>query len=169
MCGRNDDSILRDSGKSRGCWQEWPVLAGVTVRWPDLTTVEGRCGFWNAFWNLRQRPGGSWSFCLPVIEQDVLLLDLASVYLSALKTPATPHAGCLNRLTGLQWDFPSGSMEKNPPAMQETQVRSLGQEDSLEKEMAPHSSVLAWRIPWIPWTEEPGGLQFIASQRIRHD
>ena len=145
------------------------MLAGVTVRWPDLTTVEGRCGFWNAFWNLRQRPGGSWSFCLPVIEQDVLLLDLASVYLSALKTPATPHAGCLNRLTGLQWDFPSGSMEKNPPAMQETQVRSLGQEDSLEKEMAPHSSVLAWRIPWIPWTEEPGGLQFIASQRIRHD
>ena len=45
------------------------------------------------------------------------LLDLASVYLSALKTPATPYAGCLNRLTGLQWDFPSGSMEKNPLAM----------------------------------------------------
>ena len=44
---------------------------------------------------------------------------------------------------------------KNPPAMQETRVRSLGQEDSLEKGMATHSSILAWRIPW---TEEPGGL-----------
>jgi len=46
-------------------------------------------------------------------------------------------------------------MVRNPPAMQETQVRSPGQEDSLEKEMATHSSILAWRIPW---TEAPGGL-----------
>ena len=46
-------------------------------------------------------------------------------------------------------------MVKNPPAMQETQVRSQGQEDTLEKGMATHSSVLAWRIPW---TEEPDGL-----------
>ena len=48
------------------------------------------------------------------------------------------------------------SVVKNPPAMQETQFRSLGQKDPLEKEMATHSSILAWRIPW---TEEPGGLQ----------
>ena len=47
-------------------------------------------------------------------------------------------------------------MVKNLPAVQETQVGSLGQEDALEKEMATHSSVLSWRIPW---TEEPGGLQ----------
>ena len=52
-------------------------------------------------------------------------------------------------------------MVKNLPAMQETQVQSLGQEDLLEKEMAPHSSILAWRIP--P-TEEPGGLQSMGSQ-----
>ena len=51
-------------------------------------------------------------------------------------------------------------MVKNLPAMQETQVRSLGQEDSLEKGMATHSSILAWRIPW---TEEPGGLQSMGS------
>ena len=60
-------------------------------------------------------------------------------------------------------------MVKNPPAMQEaqeTQVRSLGQEDPLEKRMATHSSILAWRIPW---TEEPGGLQSMRSQRVRHD
>ena len=52
------------------------------------------------------------------------------------------------------------------PAMQETWVRSLGQEDPLEKEMASHSSLLGWRIPW---TEEPGGLQSMGSQRVRHD
>ena len=55
---------------------------------------------------------------------------------------------------------------KHLPAMQETQVLSLGQEDPLEKEMATHSSILAWRIPW---TEEPGGLQSTGSQRVRHD
>ena len=55
---------------------------------------------------------------------------------------------------------------KNPPAMQETRVQSLGQKDSLEKGMATHSSILAWRIPW---TEEPGGLQSMGSQRVRHD
>jgi len=54
---------------------------------------------------------------------------------------------------------------KNPPAMQETLVRSLGWEDSLEKEMATHCSILAWRIPW---TEEPGVIQSIGSQRVRH-
>ena len=51
-------------------------------------------------------------------------------------------------------------------AMQETQVRSLGWEDPLEKEMAPHSSTLAWKIPW---TEEPGRLQSMGSQRVGHN
>ena len=55
---------------------------------------------------------------------------------------------------------------KRLPAMQETRVRSLGWEDPLEKEMATHSSILAWRIPW---TEEPGGLQSTGSQRVRHN
>ena len=55
---------------------------------------------------------------------------------------------------------------KNQPEMQETQVQSLGQEDPLEKEMATHSSILAWRIPW---TDEPGGLQSMGSQRVGHD
>ena len=50
--------------------------------------------------------------------------------------------------------------------MQETQLRSLGQEDSLEEEMATHSSILAWETPW---TEESGGLQFMGWQRVRHD
>ena len=55
---------------------------------------------------------------------------------------------------------------KYPPAMQETWVQSLGWEDPLEKEMVTHSRILAWRIPW---TEEPGGLKSIGSQRIGHD
>ena len=55
---------------------------------------------------------------------------------------------------------------KNLPAMQETWVQSLGQEDPLEKGMATHSSILAWEIPW---TEEPGGLQSMGLQRVRHD
>ena len=55
---------------------------------------------------------------------------------------------------------------KSPPARQETRVQSLGQEDPLEKGMAAHSSILAWRIPWI---EEHGGLQSMGLQRIEHD
>ena len=55
---------------------------------------------------------------------------------------------------------------KRLPGMQETWVRSLGREDPLEKEMATHSSTLAWRIPW---TEEPSRLQSMGSQRVRHD
>ena len=56
-------------------------------------------------------------------------------------------------------------MVKDLPAMQETQVQSLGQEDPLEKEMATYSGILAWRIPW---TEEPGGLQSMGLQKVRH-
>ena len=55
---------------------------------------------------------------------------------------------------------------KHLPTMRETRVQQLGQEDLLEKEMATHSSILAWRIPW---TEEPGSLQSIGSQRVRHN
>ena len=57
-------------------------------------------------------------------------------------------------------------MVKHLSTMQETWVRSLGQEDPLEKEMVTHSSTLAWKIPW---TEEPGRLQSIGLQRVRHD
>ena len=55
---------------------------------------------------------------------------------------------------------------KNLPVMQESQVRFLGQEDPLEKEVPNHSSILAWRIPW---TEEAGGLQPMGSQTVRHN
>ena len=61
---------------------------------------------------------------------------------------------------------PVAQTVKNLSAMQETQVRSLGWQDPLEKVMAIHSNILAWRIPW---TEVPGGLRSIALQRVRHD
>ena len=66
-------------------------------------------------------------------------------------------------------DFSGGSVAqtvKSLPAVQETRVRSLGGEDPLEEGMATHSSILAWKIPWM---EEPGGLQSMGSQRVRHD
>ena len=61
---------------------------------------------------------------------------------------------------------PVAHLVENLPAMQETRVQSLGLDDPLEKEMATHSSILAWAIPW---TEEPGGLQSKGSQRVGHD
>ena len=63
-------------------------------------------------------------------------------------------------------DFPVAQMVKESAAMQETRVRSLGREDLLEKGMAIHSSILAWRMPW---TEKPGGQQSMGSQRVGHD
>ena len=62
--------------------------------------------------------------------------------------------------------FLAGSVVKNPSASQEMWDRFLGQKDPLEEEMATHSSILAWRIPW---TEKPGGLQFMGSQRVGHN
>ena len=62
--------------------------------------------------------------------------------------------------------FPGGSNSKESVCNVETWVQSLGWEDPLEEEMAIHSSILAWRIPW---TEEPGRLQTTGSQRVRHD
>ena len=73
---------------------------------------------------------------------------------------------CNQALVSVYWDFPVAQMAKNLPAVQETCIQSLGQEDSLEKKMAAHSSILALRIPW---TEEPCGLQSMGSQRVRHD
>ena len=71
-------------------------------------------------------------------------------------------------LTTLLWYGASlvAQMVKHLPAMLETWVQSLGQEDPLEKQMAPHSSILAWRIPWM---EEPDRLLSMGSQRVGHD
>ena len=75
----------------------------------------------------------------------------------------------INKSTGHRGSLrasPVAQSLKNLPAVQETWVRSLGWEEPLEKEMATYSSILAWKISW---TEEPGGLQSMGSQRARHD
>ena len=69
--------------------------------------------------------------------------------------PQAGHVLNFDTVCTIFWSFPSGSVIKNLSAMQETLVQSLGLEDPLEKEMATHSSIPAWRIPW---TEEPGSL-----------
>ena len=74
----------------------------------------------------------------------------------------------MNSFETLTWRWASlvAQMVKNLPKVQETRVQALAREDPLEKGMATHSSILAWRIPW---TEEPGGLQSMGSQRVGHN
>ena len=76
------------------------------------------------------------------------------------------HCWLFGSIYGLIMGFPGTSVAKNLPTMQGTQVRSLGPKDPLEEEMATHSSILAWKIPW---TEEPGGLQLCGCKRVGHD
>ena len=93
------------------------------------------------------------------MQPSVHLLNVFDSKCSMLTTLNIKHQACvLMLLQGINvflWDFSVAHMVKNLPVMQETQVQSLGQEDPLEKGMATHSSILAWRIPW---TEESGGL-----------
>ena len=72
----------------------------------------------------------------------------------------------MNKTAFPHGEFEVAQMVKRLPTMRETWVQSLGQEDLLEKEMATHSSIFAWKIPWM---EEPGRLQSMGSQRIGHN
>ena len=92
-----------------------------------------------------------------------------------IPTPASSFSGLQYHISRSLWkillySYMGASLVsqtvRNPPAMQETQVWSLGQEDPLEKGMANHASILVWRIPWV---EEPGGLQSTGSQRVGHN
>ena len=76
--------------------------------------------------------------------------------------PQNPKCLLFEIQTVIEMSYPGGSAIENLTTMQETGVRSLGGEDPLEQEMATHSSILAWRIPW---TEEPGGLQSMGLQK----
>ena len=85
----------------------------------------------------------------------------ASLVAQTVKNPSTMQETWVRSLVSLV-----AQLVKNLPAVQETRVQSLGWEDPLEKEMATHSSILAWKISW---TEEPGGLQSMGSQRVGHN
>ena len=82
------------------------------------------------------------------------------------KLPQTPSTSLVFTLIPFSSASLVAQTVKRLPTMWETRVRSLGWEDPLEKEMATHSSILAWKIPW---TEEPGRLQSMGLQRVRHD
>ena len=111
------------------------------------------------------------SYLLPCLPDDGLNLKPVDSSRDSSGMPLDPvsvqilHNTRLREIKG----FPGGSAVKNLPAIQELQemrVQSLGREDPLEEGMAPHSSILAWRIPW---TEKPGGLQSIETLRVWHD
>ena len=95
------------------------------------------------------------SLCLFFLVFYYFFIWLHWVFIEAYKIFQLWHLG-----------FPVAQMVKTLPAVGETQVRSLGQEDPLEKGMATHSSILAWRTAWAG---EPGGLQFVGMQRVRHN
>ena len=94
------------------------------------------------------------------------LLYSRQIICVAGQTPKRFFVQAPKKSCNIQSGLPGGSVVNNPPAMQETWVQSLGWEDPLEKEMATHSSILAWKIPW---TEEPGGLQSMGLHRVGHD
>ena len=84
-----------------------------------------------------------------------------------IQPPGKPHSTWhIWGLLTISWGSPVAQTVKSLPAVQETWVRSLGEEYPLEKEMATHSNILAWKIPW---TEEPSRLQSMGSQRVGHD
>ena len=95
-----------------------------------------------------------WSDCTSCSAQ-VAQIDKHKTRQAALRFPYTQGER-----------FPAGSAVKHLPAKQEMQVRSLGQEDPLERKRATRSSILVWEIPW---TEEPGGLRSMGLQRVGHD
>ena len=103
-----------------------------------------------AMWKTRVRSLG---------REDPLEKEIAT-HSSILAAPPPHKRGSKKRASLV------AQLVRNPPAVQETRVRSLGWEDPLEKEMATHSSILAWQISW---TEEPDGLQSMGSQRVGHD
>ena len=89
-----------------------------------------------------------------------------------MSSQGSQSLGQINKIEDFFWlpitddGFPGGSNVKHLPAMRETWVRSLGWEDPEEKEMATHSSILAWKLPWM---EKPGRLQSMGSQSVEHD
>ena len=97
-----------------------------------------------------------------------VVISISKYYPHLIEKSCASNCNCLSAISRIYIVLysitasPGGSVANNLPAKQKTPIQSLGQEDPLEKEMAIHSSILAWRIPW---TEEPGGLQSMGSQK----
>ena len=105
---------------------------------------------------------------LKVKEKNLISLEIKEMNMSMIHL-YTNHQGKILKIDSICGCHRAPlmvQMVRNLPATQETQVQSRGREDPLEKGMAAHFHILAWRIPW---TEEPGELQFMGSQRVRHN
>ena len=111
------------------------------------------------FWMLSFKP------IFPLSSFTFIKRLFSSSLLSAIRVVSSAYLRLLIFLLGVGGSLVAQRL-KRLPAMRETWIRSLGWEDPLEKEMATHYSILAWRIPW---TEEPGGLQSTGLQRVGHD
>ena len=160
------DSIQHRCLPSLGCLWPWNPRAP-SLCWPASsrapTTIHS--SFQEGLWALP----GAWvrpaaqNTCFPLLEQPKPLLFGSCTLLAPgiLTVHSSPWHPVPVTYSGFLLASLVAQTVKNLPAMQETQVQSLGQEDSLEKEMAAHSSILAWRIPW---REEPGRLQSMGSQ-----
>ena len=109
------------------------------------------------------------TFCGPILGFGLFYWDIVAYNVVLVSAVQRGEATMFIRISPPFWaslTSLAAQTVKRLPTMRETQFQSLGGEDPLEKEMAPHSSILAWRIPW---TEEPGRLQSMGLQRVRHD
>ena len=141
------------SGKSRGRWSlgsRWESGMGSSPHMKNPT------------W---QRPSDSLTLQTTTVQNP--MLSLISYPGTPLEEPHLDNRSASLKLQGIGYKTSLvAQMVKHLPTMWETWVRFLGREDPLEKEMAIHSSTLAWKIPWM---EEPGRLQSVGSQRVRHN
>ena len=136
----------------------WEILAWLEKGWCVLE--EGRIGRWSPRAGAAP-PSWMWGALSPSDLGFLLCWDQRP------EIPTSPSAACLHPPGLRSPDVPLVAQTvKNLPAMQETRIQSLGWEDPLEEGISTHSSILAWRIPWM---EEPGRLQSMGPQRVRHD
>ena len=121
---------------------------------------------WNSLWHVEPQAGGSMDLNSKAHLKCTLFPILYSKAKLNNNNNSKKKKGMIFQVEIWLLDIPGGSMVKRLSTMWETGVWSLGWEDLLEKEMAIHSSTIAWKIPW---TEEPGRLQSMGSQRVGHD
>ena len=155
-----------------GTWAE-ALLASRTiysrnVPWETDTNIRapyvcpsGR--YWHSNSLVKGKCNGSIHWSLSPVTVSSKFLDVCVILAASSSSWNSNISRWVSFTLGLLWWL---TWVKNLPAMQETQVRSLGQEDPLEKEMVTHSSILAWEIPW---TEEPGRGKSMGLQRVRHN
>ena len=147
--------MIHEANECRALQSRWGITIPKRKMWPQHLILSCLLNVWTEVLGIMGASNQSEKH----FKLSLSRLRGAQLPLVRVTTQVQPGFGREHR-----WEkgFPGGSVVKNPLAMQETQVRSLGQEDPWEKGMTICSSILSWRIPWA---EEPGGLQFRVSDR----